>query len=225
MFSLFMPGSGRGFLFAVANIWTCAIVFLLIVFFADFLLDDATREVTSARWGRARPWVVSEEMILQSLISLLFVTWFLSVIYLMMRYFERRKKQWSTGVGPTVSLLLGALFIAGLSIGGFVLHMNFKNWGNFYPMSYPLVANWYLVTYEIAESGLSGRISNVIVWYLLFAIQKLIVIGIAVALASRELLVRPIAVPERVLIENQKSRVSNVPVGETIDEIFGELKK
>jgi len=61
--------------------------------------------------------------------------------------------------------------------------------------------------------------------YFLFAIQKLVVIGIAVTIASKELLVQPIAVPERVLVESQKSSASNVPQGETIDEIFGELKK
>ena len=48
---------------------------------------------------------------------------------------------------------------------------------------------------------------------------------IAIALASRELLVRPIAVPERVQIETQKPKSSAVPAGESIDEIFGELKK
>jgi hypothetical protein len=36
--------------------------------------------------------------------------------------------------------------------------------------------------------------------------------------------VRPIAVPERVQIEMQKTKFSNVPVGESIDEIFGDLK-
>jgi len=53
----------------------------------------------------------------------------------------------------------------------------------------------------------------------------LIVIRIAIALASRELLLRPIAVSERVQIETRKPKSSTVPVGESIGEIFGELKK
>lgn len=225
VFSMFMPGSGRGFLFAVANIWTCAFVLLLVVHFSDQLLDQASRDFFVNRWGVRRSWAINFEMISQAFVTCLFVTWFLSIIYLTMRYFENRKRQWSTGVGPTVSLLLGAFFIAGLSIGSFIIHMNLTGWRPRFLMSAPLVVNWYLVTYEITESGLNGSFVNQVVWYLLFAIQKLIVIGIAVALASRELLIRPIAVPQRVQIETQKSSSSNVPVGESIVEIFGELKK
>ena len=224
MFSLFMPGSGRGFLFAVANIWTCAIVLLLAVTFSELLVDDQSRALL-ARWGRARTWSVSPEMVSQSLITCLFVTWFLSIIYLTMRCYENRKLRWSTGVGPTVSLLLGALLVAGLSIGSYVVHMNLVHWRNSGMMSAPLAVSWYLVCFEVAESGMNGSFSRIAVWYFLFAIQKLVVIAIAVALASRELLVRPIAVPERVKIEAQKSAVSSVPVGESIDEIFGEIKK
>lgn len=228
MFSLFMPGAGRGFLFAVANVWTCAFVLLLVVQFSELLLDNATRENLMLRWGGGpwvRTWAVSFEMVFQAVISCLFVTWFLSIIYLTMKCFEKRKLQWSTGVGPTISLLFGALMIAGLSIGSFVFHMNLIGWRGQFSMSPPLVVNWYLTTYEIMDSGLSASFLNQALWYLLFAFQKLIVIGIAVALASRELLIRPIAVPERVQIEAQKSVASNVPVGESIDEIFGELKK
>ena len=87
------------------------------------------------------------------------------------------------------------------------------------------MVNWYYVTYELADSGINGNFLRQGVWYLLFAFQKVIVIGIAFALASRELLLRPIAVPERVQIENQKPKSSAVPAGESIDEIFGELKK
>ena len=224
LFSLFMPGSGRGFLFAVANIWTCAIVLLLVVLFRDWLLDDFSRQNYVARWGGTANWSVSEELILQTVISCLFVTWFLSIIYLTMRYYDSRKSDWSTGVGPTVSLLLGALFVAFLSIGSFVLHMNTVGWQSNNTMTMPLVLNWYWVTTELADSGLSGTFFNQAIWYLLFALLKILVIGIAFAVASRELLVRPIAVPERVQIENQKPISSNVAVGESIDEIFGELK-
>ena len=226
MFSLLMPGSGRGFLYAVANIWTCGIVLLLIVGFADFLVDEQSQQLFGGRrFGGNASWVVTSEMISQALITCLFVSWFLSIIYLAMRCFENRKKQWSTGVGSTVSLLLGALLIAGLSIGSFIVHMNYISWRNGDMMSVPLMVNWYLISYEVAESGFGGSFPRMAVWYFLFAIQKVIVIGIAVALASRELLVRPIAVPQRVQIEAQKSVKSNVPAGETIDEIFGELKK
>ena len=141
-----------------------------------------------------------------------------------MRYYDSRKSDWSTGVGPTVSLLLGALFVAFLSIGSFVLHMNTVGWQSNNTMTMPLVLNWYWVTTELADSGLSGTFFNQAIWYLLFALLKILVIGIAFAVASRELLVRPIAVPERVQIENQKPISSNVAVGESIDEIFGELK-
>ena len=223
-FSLFMPGAGRGFLFAVANVWTCAIVFLLIIQFSSFLTNEAVRlELSSRGMGRTQ-WRMSFELIFQSFVSCLFVTWFLALIYLLMRCFDNQKAQWSTGVGPTLSLLLGAIFVAILSIGSLIIHLNFVGWrGN--NMSPFLVFNWYWATYEIADSGFRGDFLRFGVWYLLFAFQKIIVIGIAIALASRELLLRPIAVPERVQIETQKPKPSAVPKGESIDEIFGELEK
>lgn len=224
-FSLFMPGAGRGFLFAVANIWTCAVVLLLVVQFSDLLLGEGARQRVMARWGMNRTWTVSWEMLGQSFISCLYVTWFLAIIYLVMRCFDKRKSSWSTGVGPTVSLVLGALMIAGLSIGSFIVHMNLFGWRGSPDLTLPLLANWYCITYEVTESGIDGGFIRVAVVYMLFAIQQIVVIGIAFALASRELLVRPIAVPERVKIESQKPKSNAVPKGESIDEIFGELKK
>ena len=223
-FSLFMPGAGRGFLFAVANVWVCAVVILLMVQFSDLLIDEITQQNSRSRWRGRGQWTVSVKLVFHSFVCCLFVTWFLAVIYLVMRCFNNAKARWSTGVGPTVSLFLGFLLIAILSIGSLIIHLNLIGWSGW--MATPaLMVNWYYVTYELAESGINGEFLRQSVWYFLFAIQKVIVIGIAFALASRELLLRPIAVPERVQIENQKPKSSAVPAGESIDEIFGELKK
>ena len=58
-----------------------------------------------------------------------------------------------------------------------------------------------------------------------FFLQAIVVIVIAVALSSKELLVKPIEVPDRVKIEhNKNSQKRALPKGESINEIFGELK-
>ena len=222
-FSLFMPGAGRGFLFAVGNIWACAIFLLLVTQFSDLLLDDSVRQRFSGRRSLTGGGITPENLC-QSIVSCLFVSWFLAVIYLLMRLFDRRKTQWSTGVGPTVSLVVGALFVAALSIGTYILHANLGGWRNNSNLTLPMVANWYGIVIELAESGFSGNMVRIVPLYLLFAVQKIVVIVIAIVVASRELLVKPIAVPERVQIEAQRPKPSLVPKGESIDEIFGELK-
>ena len=225
-FSLLMPGAGRGFLFAVANVWTCALVMVLINLFSDFLIDEATAKRIAGIWGARGAAVLDWEDLLGMVTCCFYVTWFLAIIYLVMRLLlEKKKREWSTGVGPTISLVMGALFIALLSIGSFVVHFNFFPYDMRNEVTPPLVFNWYVMVFDVAGVQGSGQtLVRQAIWVFAFFVQAVLVIGIAFAFASRELLVRPIAVPERVQIEMQKTKFSNVPVGESIDEIFGDLK-
>jgi len=234
-FSLFMPGAGRGFLFAVANVWTCVIVLLLIVGFSGYLVDDATTQRIAVRgWGRGSVVDVdfglfrfkySDAMIAASITSSLFVTWFLAVVYLINQIFlNKRKPQWSSGVGPTISLIIGAVLIAGLSIGSLILHMNFASYEMRAQMSAFMAVNWYFMTVVFADVGPAINYNLSIIWFVFFVFQALAVIVVAFVVASRELLVQPVETPERVQVEIQeRTKKNQLPEGETIDEIFGEL--
>ena len=163
------------------------------------------------------------ETYVSAAISCLFVTWFLSVVFLFMRFvFEKRSRDWSTGAGPLVSLLIGALFVAGLSIGTAVLHFNLSGYQSRDETSPWMVANWYWATIDISQQK---TYFEQLPLFVLFAVQMVAVILIATVVASRELLQRPIPVPSRVALELQIRKQSSLAQGESIDEIFGELKR
>jgi hypothetical protein len=61
------------------------------------------------------------------------------------------------------------------------------------------------------------------IFFIVFGIQAVIITGWAIMLASQDFLMGPIATPERVLIESKPVKINALPVGESIDEIFGEL--
>jgi hypothetical protein len=220
-FSLLMPGAGRGFLFAVANVWACFLGLILVGLFCRYLIGQEAFQQMATRFGTGRIKAITPEVVFSSAVCCLFVTWFLAVIYLCMYlFFEKRKREWSTGVGPMVSLIAGALFIAAITIGSFVLHFNFVNYQGRNLTSPILVVNWYWATAEISQGSTFG---TQIHWFAVFALQAVLVIFLAMLFASRDLLCRPIAVPERVAIELQTKKLNTLPVGESIDEIFGDL--
>ena len=221
-FSLLMPGAGRGFLFAVANVWACFLMLMLMGGFYEYLMDAEAAKRVAARWGPATGPGLTTEIIVSSAVSGFFVTWFLAVIYLFMYlFFEKRKRNWTTGVGPMVSLISGSLFIAALVIATFVIHFNFWSYSMRNSTSPFLVMNWYWAVVDISQGQTFG---NQLHWFAIFAIQAVFVIGVALIVASRELQYRPIEVPTRVAIEMQKKQTSQLPAGESIEEIFGELR-
>lgn len=216
-----MPGSGRGFLFAVANVWACFLGFLLILVFHRNLIGEDSIQQWAIQRGMGPFPGMTPEIVLSSAVCCFFVTWFLAVIYLAMHFFyERRKREWSTGVGPLISLIAGALLVALTTIGSFVLHFNFVGFGARNETSPFLVVNWYWATVDISQ----GRsFSAQLLWFGLFAVQAMVIILVALIIAARELLCRPIPVPERVAVELQTRKSKMLPVGESIEEIFGDL--
>lgn len=219
-FSLLMPGAGRGYLFAAANVLACSICLCAIWWFGPQLVTQAEFKRAASRWG-ARAVPLASEQILACAVSLIYVLWFLSIVYLIVKRLEKRKREWGPGIGPMVSLLIGALLVATLSIGGMVIHFNTTNFPR--DPSIWLVFNWHWTTWDIGDDNV--MFGSQVVWIFFFVIQALLVTIIAMVIASKELLCKPIAVPERVAIETEKKHPKqSLPPGESIDEIFGEVK-
>ncbi|MFK7767474.1 MAG: ABC transporter permease [Mariniblastus sp.] len=222
-FSLFMPGAGRGYLFAIANFVTSCICLLLIWNFTEWLVSEEISTNMATRFGPGVGRVGGRE-VTAAFISLVYVAWFLSLVYLIMnRISEERKREWGPGVGPMVSLLIGALLVAFLSIGSAVIHYNFASYDLRNDISPILVFNWYWSIWELDQN--SVLFSTHLIWHYLFWGQAILVIGFAMGIASRELLCKPIAVPERVAIDLEKRQEKRLlPAGESLDEIFGEAR-
>lgn len=222
MFSLMMPGAGRGFLFAVANAWACFLTLVAAGCFYRFLMPETEYIEAVTRYaGRLKqPPGIFQEVIGPCLINGLFTTYFLAVAYMAMQWFLRKsKREWSTGVGPTISLVFGVLFVAVLSVGTLIIHLSLFLDGPDFSDSPILVANWYWATIEFSKGTPHAF------WFALFAVQAFVVIAFAFMVASRELLHKRIAIPERVAIDiESRKKIKTLPKGESIDEIFGELR-
>ena len=76
--------------------------------------------------------------------------------------------------------------------------------------------NWYSKTFDPLSH-------SPIIFVVCFVIQAVILTAVAIFFASKDFLVVAVETPERVLIERQPNKKSTLPVGESIDEIFGEL--
>lgn len=225
-FSLLMPGAGRGFLFAVANIWSLAVAIGLIGLFAGYLVDTELVARNQLSFGIAPGTVVvttgvvttSYQYLGALFVIAVFATWFLAVNYLVMRWvFKRAKREWGAGAGPLLSLIIGVCMIAFFSIGSAVLHAQMSGYG-WSEFTWPLIFNWYAMSAGIDFSD--NRFSS---WLFMFGVPASVVIFLAVFVASKELLSRPIAVPERVAIDLEEVKPRSLPLGESIGEIFGEL--
>ena len=224
-FSLLMPGSGRGFLFAIANVWACSLVLLLACFFDEKLLSQEWIEQYSRMMRRPGTPMpprkgMGIEVAISAIVNCLFVTWFLSVAFLFARrVFEKRVRDWNSGTGPLISLIFGGLCVALLTIGSFVAHFNFSRYEMRNEMSIWLIPNWYWSVTEISQGN---TYFNYVVMEGAFFLLVMIVSLYAFLVAARDLMEKPIEVPKRVAIELERIQPA-LAKGESIDEIFGEL--
>lgn len=214
-YSLFMPGAGRGFLFALANVWAAFLIVWFLAIFEQTLFSwewqgDRTRNkflIGSFAW---------QDEFIGMLICVGFVSWYLSLVFLFNRYLLRRF-DWDSegGYGPVISLVFGAALVAFISILSFVIEGAFQS-GSF-GASVASFFNWYTMSFE------SSLNLNFFVFVFVFVIQAAFITIYAVLRASDDLLLVAVETPERVLIERLPAKKNTLPVGESIDEIFGEL--
>ena len=215
LFSYLMPGPGRGFLLALTMMVACTAALILCVIFHDYLLLNSN----DPRQGMGR-WtgVRMTNYCVAMTISCFYVCLYLSVVFLLTRFVFRRRTELPTGSGPLISLIIGVVVVIIPMLGSWMLHYNMtRSYSSAY--SAPLVIHWYWTTMEVAN-GAGFYVQSV--WFFMFAMAGLSVIVSAILIASRELLQRPIPVPQRVLIDKKKPE-RQVPAGESIEEIFGEI--
>ena len=217
LFSLFVPGPGRGLIYSVTNLWTSGAILLLMVMFGEMFLPEADRGMQGFATGKTNLMSLNEiyRCLMGTCVAFFYVTLFISLMYLVMR-FVSKKTQWNWG--PIASVLLGLTMVALATTIALVLHTNLVSSSRQRDFSVFQYGNWYWATWEASEPGsFSGA------GFAFLVCVALVPIALAVALASRELLTKPGALPGRVLVDDQQIEQSKKPpVGETIDDIFNE---
>lgn len=218
LMSLLMPGPGRGYLFAVAMIVGTSIALILFTALQASLITTANQP-NLLRFGGNVTRRNLDVVIAVYFVNAFYVMLFLSLVFLIIRSFlHRGRYEIANGMGPAVGLLIGGLLVALATIGSATLHYSFVP--NYLRQDYSAICvfNWYWTVFEFSDDGGGGNLA----WFWLLFVAGLPIIAGAMLVASKELLQRPIPVPERVLIDQQKP-VVKLPAGESIAEIFGEI--
>jgi ABC-type transport system involved in multi-copper enzyme maturation permease subunit len=219
LFSFLMPGPGRGFLFALTMMWSCGFVIGLLTHFQSEMVLDAHRETILNRGGfsAVRPLTNLTNLYGGIAVCCFYVSGFLSISFLLAKWrLHSTRYELPTGLGPAINLFVGCLLVAMFTIGSLILHFSLTSRRLRNDYLAIDVFNWYWTTYEFSET----RGGSYMAWFGLLLLPGLLLIFTAVVVAARELLHRPIPVPERVMIDRRKPIVK-LPAGESIDEILG----
>ncbi len=218
--SFLLPGPGRGLLFVLSNIWFCAIAFFCLYFFGySWLPEQAMESVGMGAPGRRFFGPSEQFQAIWGLVSIcLYSSFFVSTIYLLAVSLRGRFK-----VNGRLTFSLGILLVITLTGGCLLFHFNFLMPSDAREYSVDQIFNWYWTTIEITDNGFA----EVDVLVAMFAAAMMAAITlIAVISASKELLAEKSATPQRVTWDRKEEKKIETPSkGETIDEIFGEIKQ
>lgn len=208
---LVMPGAGRGLLFALANLIAGASVVVLIgVFCRSLVIGDTTRQLKD----------LDLDVVVGIGTQILYVAGFLSLNYLICQRFMKigNSRDWNPSTGPLISLVIGISLVFSSTFLSFLIHATL--WSTDY--SLVLLLNWYATSVDMAFTGEVSAYFGIPFLAVVFLIAG--VVFWAIRHAVQELLLRPLEIPTRIKIEDDLNKPSAVPKGESIDEIFGEVK-
>jgi hypothetical protein len=223
--SLLMPGPGRGYLFALTNIWGWGFVVLfgsaLTILFSEFVswdflgqLNQPTRNVNFFNFAVG---VVA---------NCAFATFYLSIVILLAALIRGRHRK----ANPVQGVLLLILVFAMVHVGTISAHLFFTS--SSYSDAYEagdftllLTGNWWwFVSDTFNTPMLSVNLVNqadfLLSLTLLGGITMILVI-FCVRKSLPELIAPPSKVPARVLEEIERRRKARAPdLGESIEDIF-----
>jgi|LakMenEpi03Aug12_release.lakeMendotaPanAssembly.Ray.scaffolds.fasta_scaffold65496_3 hypothetical protein len=207
LFGLLMPGPGRGYLFALTQLWGWQLALL------GWWLY---RGESAVQTGNAPDDPV--------LLTLFFVgnachaTFYLSFNWLLLGWIRGPRKL--TPMAGLITLLLTfvILSVATLSLHGFITGTNTIAAYNDYSIF--LTGNWWSWLSEFGNFDAFNMTGQVFTSTLLIACVALLLGGICLFRAARELVAPPGIVPERVLAELVEERREHAPAGESIAEIL-----
>ena len=214
--AFFLPGSGRGLLFAVCNMWLCIAIFTIIHLVAPWIPESTGSIVNWGRTNNLTDWSSGTRIVIASCLAAIYPTFYLSLIYL---FFSRLRKHGYKVTGR-LGLLIGLLLVASISGSLLLFHYNILQDDRWQFYSIEQTLNWHWTATEFANNGFAS--GNLLMITTVVALMSA-VCAIAILRASKELFQEQVATPERVHEENKRmQKFDRPPPGETIDDIFAE---
>ncbi len=210
-FSFLLPGPGRGYIFALINLWGWTAILLLFAWFGErfFALSTITGTIASTQ--------AKSFLTMGMLANVGYSTLFLSATYMIIFLAQRKR----------VFLNPGGGFIIGLLICGFSMILSaIMHYSLVHPQSVGRYSdwqllNWYWSSYMWLERGSLGAnaFGSIVLGSIAFASCLACLI-----MASPELIRRHVAIPQRVVQDIEEHQASYVAPTETIENIFDERK-
>ncbi len=220
LYSLYVPGPGRAFLFVVGLAIGLSVSLALGAICHEFLEVDFDTS-TSLNSGRTFGFIDIQFSLLCIFTNFLYFLFFFCIVFLISRFFAWRSKTrrpFVLEMGIASALLV---FLA--TIGSYVLSPSvfWDNRGGFHITQ---IFNWYRAQYAAAEIGFN----EAGLFMLLVGMPTLIMLYFCARFAAPELSATQSAVPQRVLDENmelkREQQFDRDSDEETIDEIFAAVR-
>ncbi len=204
-FSLLQPGPGRGYLFALGNLWTGVIFIGLVLATTDWLPDFFAVNIPGSQL---------EDTLIFLLINAIYFTFYLTVLYLFLNAMPRVRAK----TGPMFGLLVVILFVPLVMLALPLLQLVINPGFNDYSMAHFL--NGIYTAVEFVEDDPFARVSVIVV-----SAGTMCLCLLSFLYAGRELKEKVAVVPDRVQeeIDSGKATARALPPGESLDEIFGPI--
>lgn len=226
--SLLMPGPGRGYLFAMSCMFSCAFVVIFMKEYWEwFIADPGAHEEMMANFVIARGVITATPSLFSTLtvfvVIMAYPAFFLSLTYLLMELYRRYAGFKTSGaIGPVVAVLVGAFFLFAFSM----FSVGLAEWDDWDTQQVKVATslNWYYVI-AVASEQISYQNELDLFFDLFlagpFVLSSILLTVVAFFVAAQELRYRPLATPQRVTQDLERIRETVLPKGESIDEILG----
>lgn len=209
--SFLLPGPGRGYLFAMINLWGWTVIMLLYVWFGESMFDIYNMI------GANNTMQTKKDLTFGVIANVGYATFFLSTTFMIVFACHRKR----VFVNPAGGFII-AILICGFSlIFSAILHYSLVPPQSVGRYSDWQLLNWYWSAFTWVGNGNRG--ANVI-GSIILGMLTLTVMLVSILLASRELVRKSVAVPMRVQQDIEENLVGYVAPTETIDNIFESRK-
>jgi hypothetical protein len=221
-YSLYMPGPGRAFLFVVGLAFSLSSI-MAIVAIANPLFD-VTFDVGNVNGGVNTAFnVVDVQFSLCAVLTnFVYFLFFFCLVFLISRLFAWRsqtRKPFVIEMGICAALLVFLATMASYAIAPNVFWNNLRS-----GFEISQIFNWYRVQYAAADRNMG----EAMVYLLLIGFPTLVMFFFCLKLSAPELAIASVAVPDRVLEEDDELKRERLwgqdADEETIDEIFAAVR-
>ena len=223
LFSLFMPGPGRAFLFTIGLAFGLSVVLAMFAVGHDVLDVGFDTDIAAVNGGFTNTFgSIDVELSVTAIVTnFVFFLFFFCITFLISRFFAWRAQTRKPFVVEMALIPAVLVFIATIASYG-IAPNTFNSFQAGFDVSQ--IFNWYRIQYFAGANGISAVWMNL----LIIACPTLLMLVLCIFFTAPELAESSVAVPERILEEKEELKRERIwgteAHEETIDEIFAAVR-